>query len=302
MTETAVRKLSMEFDDVPKSAPLDARVQARIEKAGLKMAEVLQNSISEAAAMSDFMKMKGDLSDHKRTLKSQVAREKFLSYLSQGEALKLDVASQQVKLPSRTRIENVKCNILTPTLQSAVDELASTYRKTKQVTSQQCGVIAEKIAKAAVAYEQLCEDMTQLEEEISSDAHEVESEAAAKQILLLQGMLQQASSELAELQDKSAQLQSEHESRVNAAAAATAAVERASKEPRMARYAQWLQQVPHAPHARARVRPASHVTVRHCPWPPSSQAWRWWHSTRCRGQPHVLIITLNLFNYNPESV
>jgi hypothetical protein len=97
MTETAVRKLSMEFDDVPKSAPLDARVQARIEKAGLKMAEVLQNSISEAAAMSDFMKMKGDLSDHKRTLKSQVAREKFLSYLSQGEALKLDVASQQVK-------------------------------------------------------------------------------------------------------------------------------------------------------------------------------------------------------------
>ncbi len=71
----------------------------------------------------------------------------------------------------------------------------------------------------------------------------MESEAAAKQIQLLQGMLQQASNELAELQEKSAQLQSEHESRVNAAAAATAAVERASKEPRMARYAMWLQQV-----------------------------------------------------------
>ena len=124
-----------------------------------------------------------------------------------------------------------------------MDELASTYRKTKQVTSQQCGVIAEKIAKAAVAYEQLCEDMKQLEEEIACDAHEVESEAAATLIQLLQGMLQQASNELAELQDKSAQLQSEHESRINAAAAASAAVERASKEPRMARYAQWLHQV-----------------------------------------------------------
>ena len=124
-----------------------------------------------------------------------------------------------------------------------MDELASTYRKTKQVTSQQCAVIAEKIAKAAVAYEQLCEDMKQLEEEIACDAHEVESEAAATQIQLLQGMLQQASNELAELQDKSAQLQSEHESRINAAAAASAAVERASKEPRMARYAQWLHQV-----------------------------------------------------------
>jgi hypothetical protein len=127
--------------------------------------------------------------------------------------------------------------------QSAVDDLASTYRKTKQVTTQQCAVIAEKIAKAAVAFEQLCEDMKQIEEEIACDAHEVESEAATKQIQLLQGMLQQASNELADLQDKSAQLQSEHESRVNAAAAASAAAERASKEPRMARYAQWLQQV-----------------------------------------------------------
>jgi len=96
MAETAVRKLSMEFDDAPKNAPLDARVQARIERAGLKMTEVLQNSISEAAAMSDFMKMKGELSDQKRALKSQVAREKFLSYLSQGDALKLDISSQQV--------------------------------------------------------------------------------------------------------------------------------------------------------------------------------------------------------------
>ncbi len=128
-------------------------------------------------------------------------------------------------------------------LQSAVDELASAYRKTKQVTVQQCAAIAEKIAKNAVAYEQLCEDMKQLEEEIACDAHEVESEAATKQIQLLQGMLQQASNELADLMEKSAQLQTEHEARVNAAAAASAAVERASKEPRMARYAQWLQQV-----------------------------------------------------------
>jgi hypothetical protein len=129
------------------------------------------------------------------------------------------------------------------TLQSAVDELASAYRKTKQLTSQQCAVVAERISKAAVAFEQLCEDMRQLEEEIACDAHEVESEAAAKQIQLLQGLLQQASNELSELQDKSSQLQSEHEARVNAAAAASAAVERASKEPRMARYSQWLQQV-----------------------------------------------------------
>ena len=91
--------------------------------------------------------------------------------------------------------------------QGAVDELASTYRKTKQMTWQQCAVIAEKAAKTAVAFEQLCEDTKQLEEEIACDAHEVESEAAAKQIQLLQGMLMQASNELAELQDKSAQLQ-----------------------------------------------------------------------------------------------
>ncbi len=75
--------------------------------------------------------------------------------------------------------------------QSAVDELASAYRKTKQVTTQQCCVIAEKISKAAVAFEQLCEDMKQFEEEVACDAHEVESEAAAKQIALLQAMLQQ---------------------------------------------------------------------------------------------------------------
>ena len=142
-------------------------------------------------------------------------------------------------------------------MQSAVDELASTYRKTKHVTTQQCSVIAEHIAKTAVAYEQLCEDTKQLEEEIACDAHEVESEAATKQIQLLQSMLQQASNELADLQDKSAQLQSEHESRVNAAAAASAAVERASKEPRMARYAVWLQQV-----RRAFPSPPSHLT---CP-------------------------------------
>jgi septal ring factor EnvC (AmiA/AmiB activator) len=103
----------------------------------------------------------------------------------------------------------------------------------------------------------LCEDTKQLEEEIACDAHEVESEAATKQIQLLQSMLQQASNELADLQDKSAQLQSEHESRVNAAAAASAAVERASKEPRMARYAVWLQQV-----RRAFPSPPSHLT---CP-------------------------------------
>jgi hypothetical protein len=96
MAESAVRKLSMEFDDVPKNAPLDARVQARIEKSGLKMAEVLQNPISEAAALSDFMKVKGELSDQKRILKAQVAREQFLSYLSQGDALKIDISSQQV--------------------------------------------------------------------------------------------------------------------------------------------------------------------------------------------------------------
>jgi hypothetical protein len=95
MAETAVRKLSMEFDDAPKNTPLDARVQARVEKAGLHMTAVLQNAISEAAALSDFMKMKGELSDQKRLLKSQVAREKFLSYLSQGDSLKLDVLSQQ---------------------------------------------------------------------------------------------------------------------------------------------------------------------------------------------------------------
>lgn len=95
MTETAVRKLSMEFDDSPKNAPLDTRVQSRIEKAGLKMCPVLQNSVSEAAALADFMKMKGELSDQKRILKMQVAREKFLSYLSQGDTLKLDISSQQ---------------------------------------------------------------------------------------------------------------------------------------------------------------------------------------------------------------
>ncbi len=95
MAETAVRKLSMEFDNFPNNAPLDARVQAHIEKAGLKMSSVLQHSVSEAAALSDFMKMKGELSDQKRILKMQVAREKFLSYLSQGESLKLDISSQQ---------------------------------------------------------------------------------------------------------------------------------------------------------------------------------------------------------------
>ncbi len=72
-----------------------------------------------------------------------------------------------------------------------MDELASTYRKTKQVTAQQCSAIAEKISKAALAFEQMCEDMKQFEEEVACDAHEVESEAAAKQIGLLQGMLQQ---------------------------------------------------------------------------------------------------------------
>ncbi len=95
MAETAVRKLSMEFDDAPKNAPLDARVQARVEKAGLFMTSVLLNASSEAAALSDFVKTKGELSDQKRILKSQVAREKFLSYLSQGDALKLDISSQQ---------------------------------------------------------------------------------------------------------------------------------------------------------------------------------------------------------------
>jgi hypothetical protein len=100
MTETAVRKLSVEFDDVPKNAPLDARVQSRLEKSGLKMTQVLHNPISEAAALSDFMKAKGELSDQKRILKSQVAREKFLSYLSQGDALKIDIASQQVPVCS----------------------------------------------------------------------------------------------------------------------------------------------------------------------------------------------------------
>jgi hypothetical protein len=100
MAESAVRKLSMEFDDAPKNAPLDTRVQVRIEKAGLHMTNVLQNSNSEAAALADFMKMKGELSDQKRLLKSQVAREKFLSYLSLGDALKLDVQSQQASAQS----------------------------------------------------------------------------------------------------------------------------------------------------------------------------------------------------------
>jgi hypothetical protein len=95
MAETAVRKLSMEFDDTPKNAPLDARVQARIQACNFKMTPALQNCISEASAMSDFLKMKGELSDQKRILKSQVARDKFLSYLSQGESLKLDISSQQ---------------------------------------------------------------------------------------------------------------------------------------------------------------------------------------------------------------
>ena len=102
-------------------------------------------------------------------------------------------------MPSRTRIENVKCNILTPTLQSAVDELASTYRKTKQVTSQQCGVIAEKIAKAAVAYEQLCEDFEESRER--AEAAEVSLREATKALELLQGDLSAQARSMIESQE-----------------------------------------------------------------------------------------------------
>jgi hypothetical protein len=112
MTETAVRKLSMEFDDVPKNAPLDARVLARVEKVGLKMTEVLQSSVSEAAALSDYMKAKGELSDQKRILKSQVAREQFLSYLSQGDALKIDISSQQVQRNFRITLCRAICCLI----------------------------------------------------------------------------------------------------------------------------------------------------------------------------------------------